>query len=232
MDISSLLSQLEEVQQQKSTSRLSERNIIELITKLKELGFLGDELLYTVNGKEYITTERLKAEILSHLNIAGGRVLLADLPAKIGVDLSHIERQGEAIVAESDSKIIGFGNELIAIKFFDSMASEIDEMLREEGVLELGELARRFSLSREMIVAQISERIGSVIQARMEGAVLYTSQYIERLKSLLRGALRATSIPTNVTNLAKDLQLSVGAGGGSIISHLIEELIQSNSVNQ
>lgn len=30
--------------------RLSERNVVELVAKLRQLGLLGDELLYTTNG--------------------------------------------------------------------------------------------------------------------------------------------------------------------------------------
>eukprot|EP00983_Pelagomonas_calceolata_P114082 1160058-Pelagomonas_calceolata.AAC.7 len=63
MDLNELLSQLQSTQQAKATSRLSERNVIDLVNKLKQLGILGDELLYTINGKEYITTDQLKKEV-------------------------------------------------------------------------------------------------------------------------------------------------------------------------
>lgn len=63
-DLASLLSALQTTQQAKSTVRLSERNVIELVNKLKQLGIIGEDvLLHTINGKEYITQERLKAEI-------------------------------------------------------------------------------------------------------------------------------------------------------------------------
>lgn len=34
--------------------RLSERNVVELVNKLKQLGLLGDELLHTTNGRECV----------------------------------------------------------------------------------------------------------------------------------------------------------------------------------
>ena len=73
--------------------RLSERNVVELVLKLKQLGLFGDELLHTINGKEYITTDRLKADIQTALRQAGGRVELTELPALVGVDLVHCEKQ-------------------------------------------------------------------------------------------------------------------------------------------
>ena len=42
-------------QEQKSTVTLAERNVVELVMKLQQLGLFQQELLHTVNGKEYIT---------------------------------------------------------------------------------------------------------------------------------------------------------------------------------
>ena len=57
-------------------TKLSERNVVELVNKLKDLGLLGDDLLYTTNGKEYVTTERVHAEVRAAVRAAGGRVPL------------------------------------------------------------------------------------------------------------------------------------------------------------
>jgi hypothetical protein len=73
--------------------RLSERNVVELVIKLKQLGLLGDDLLHTINGKEYITTKRLRADVEGALRAAGGRLELSELPALVGVDLTHCEKQ-------------------------------------------------------------------------------------------------------------------------------------------
>jgi hypothetical protein len=93
MDLDSLLAALQSTQQKKTATRLSDRNVVELVAKLKQLGLFGDELLYTINGKEYITTDRLKADIQSALRQAGGRLELVELPALVGVDLHHCEKQ-------------------------------------------------------------------------------------------------------------------------------------------
>ena len=45
----------EATQQSKASVRLSERNIVELVTKLQELHLLESNLLHTVSGKEYLT---------------------------------------------------------------------------------------------------------------------------------------------------------------------------------
>ena len=57
-------------------AKLSERNVVELVNKLKQLGLLGDELLHTTNGREYITREQVKVEVAEAVAEAGGRVPL------------------------------------------------------------------------------------------------------------------------------------------------------------
>lgn len=93
MDLDALLSALQTTQQKQSSVRLSERNVVELVMKLKQLGLFGEELLHTINGKEYITTDRLKTDIQAALRQEGGRLELTELPALVGVDLVHCEKQ-------------------------------------------------------------------------------------------------------------------------------------------
>ena len=50
-----LARQFESAQQAKSSIRLSERNVVELVQKLHELHIIDFDLLHTVSGKEYIT---------------------------------------------------------------------------------------------------------------------------------------------------------------------------------
>lgn len=72
-DLSSLFAALQSTQQAQVKVRLSDRNVIELVNRLKALGLLGEDLLYTINGKEYITTARLKDEIRSALRQASAQ---------------------------------------------------------------------------------------------------------------------------------------------------------------
>lgn len=50
--------QFEFAQQAKSSIRLSDRNVVELVQKLQQLGIIDFDLLHTVSGKEYITPVR------------------------------------------------------------------------------------------------------------------------------------------------------------------------------
>jgi len=50
--------------------RLSERNVIEIVSGLIDRGQL--EVIYTVDGKEYITPQELSKEIKEELLVNGG----------------------------------------------------------------------------------------------------------------------------------------------------------------
>lgn len=55
--------QFEFAQQAKSSIRLSDRNVVELVQKLQELHIIDFELLHTVSGKEYITPVNLSLSL-------------------------------------------------------------------------------------------------------------------------------------------------------------------------
>lgn len=170
LDLGALLSQLQTTQQARSSAKLSERNVIELVNKLKQLGILGEaELLHTINGKEYLTQDGLKAEVASQLRAAGGRVALVELPALLGVDSVHCERQAAAIAAESRGEVVEVQGELIATYYFDAIAAEINEQLHEGGQLRVGELAAQYGLATELIVGVINARLGA--PGGIDGAV-------------------------------------------------------------
>ena len=61
-EIEALQNELEQVQQENVSSRLSDRNCVELVLKLKALGLV--ELINTTNGKCYLTPQRLEKDIL------------------------------------------------------------------------------------------------------------------------------------------------------------------------
>ena len=63
--------------------RLSERNVVELVSKLQERGLLGPDLLHTINGREYLTPERLRGEVVDAVAGAGGRIALVRLASWI-----------------------------------------------------------------------------------------------------------------------------------------------------
>ena len=71
--IKQLAADFQRIQATSTTQKLSERNCIELVNKLIELKLI--DVIYTLDGKEYITDKHLEKEILDELVAHGGRFI-------------------------------------------------------------------------------------------------------------------------------------------------------------
>ena len=64
-EIRQLAADFRRVQESTSAHKLSERNCIEVVTRLVETGQI--QVVYTLDGKEYVTPQQLEREIHSEL---------------------------------------------------------------------------------------------------------------------------------------------------------------------
>lgn len=209
-----LQKQFEFAQQAKSSIRLSERNVVELVHKLHELQIIDFDLLHTVSGKEYITPEQLRLEILAEVRRLG-RVSLIDLTDIIGVDLYHVERHAQVVVSNEPGLMLIQG-EIISNTYWDTMAEEINERLQECSQIAVAELAAQLQVGSELISSMLESRLGTLIKGRLEGGQLYTPAYVARVNAMVRGAARGITVPTNLSALWSSLQqLLQGMDGAS-----------------
>eukprot|EP00850_Spirogloea_muscicola_P017439 SM000150S01698 [mRNA] locus=s150:5550:10970:- [translate_table: standard] len=186
-------------QEARSSVRLSERNIVELVNKLRELKLLEDSLLHTLNGKEYITRERLRSEVEDEIRRCR-RVTTVDLAASLGVDLFYCERECQELAA-SDPNITIVQGEVLTTGYWDDVAEEVEETLQGAGRLAIADLARRFAVGAELLGSIIADRLGKIIHGKLEGGQLYTPAHLARVKAMVRGALRATTVACPVSVL-------------------------------
>ena len=137
-EIRRLQADLQRVQSSSTAHKLSERNCVEVVSKLVEMGLL--EVIYTLDGKEYIVPQHLEREIRDELaahrgkekfvcvitnsncclfkispllDPSPGRINVVDLQQILNVDLSHIER-GVANLMRRDSTLQLVQGELIS----------------------------------------------------------------------------------------------------------------------
>ena len=64
-EIQRLAADLQRAQLSSSSQKLSERNCIEIVNKLVQTGML--DIIYTSDGKEYITPKQLQREIFDEV---------------------------------------------------------------------------------------------------------------------------------------------------------------------
>lgn len=87
-EIKRLAADFQKVQLSVSAQKLSERNCVEIISWLIEKKLI--ELIFTSDGKEYLTSAQLVTEIQNELYASGGRISLGDLAKNIGVDFGQV----------------------------------------------------------------------------------------------------------------------------------------------
>ncbi|PON89574.1 E3 UFM1-protein ligase [Trema orientale] len=203
-ELAELQRQFEFAQQAKSSIRLSERNVVELVQKLHQLHIIDFDLLHTVSGKEYITPEQLRHEILTEIKKLG-RVSLIDLADTVGVDLYYVEKQAHQIVSDEPGLMLIQG-EVISQSYWDNVADEVNDRLQECSQIALAELAAQLQVGSELIASMLEPRLGTLVKGRLEGGQLYTPAYVARVSAMVRGASRGITVPTNLTVLWSSLQ--------------------------
>ena len=88
-EIRRLAADFQRAQLSGTVHKLSERNCVELVAKLIELKLI--DVIFTTDGKEYLTHQQLSKEIKDELWVCGGRVGLVELAATLNVDYSQVE---------------------------------------------------------------------------------------------------------------------------------------------
>ncbi|GJN07978.1 hypothetical protein PR202_ga25859 [Eleusine coracana subsp. coracana] len=228
--------QLEAAQSARSSVRLSERNVVELVQKLQERGIIDFELLHTVSGKEYITSDHLKHEIKMEIN-KRGRASLVDLSDTLGVDLYHVERQSQKVVSD-DLTLMLINGEIMSQSYWDSVTEEINEKLQERSQIALAEIAAQLHIGSELVINILEPRLGTIVKGRLEGGQLYTPAYVSRITAMVRGAARGITVPTNLpsvwNSLQQQLQEMHGASGvsveGSFFQSIFNGLLKEGAV--
>ncbi|XP_043921700.1 E3 UFM1-protein ligase 1 isoform X2 [Protopterus annectens] len=221
-EIRRLAADFQRAQFAETAQRLSERNCIEIVTKLiaqKQL-----DVVYTLDGKEYITPAQIGREIRDELYDHGGRINVVDLHQIINVDLVHIESKANEI-AKSDQNIQLVLGQLIDEKYLDRLAEEVNDKLQESGQVAISELCKAFDLPGDFLTEALSQRLGRIIHGhldRYDRGVLFTEAFVSRHKARIRGLFSAVTRPTAMNSLITKYGFQE-----HLLYSVIEELVNS-----
>ncbi|KAL3243803.1 hypothetical protein MRX96_047373 [Rhipicephalus microplus] len=160
-EVKRLAADFQRAQLSTTVQRLSERNCIEIVKKLIELKLI--DVVFTNDGKEYITPKHLQKEILDELTVAGGRINMVDLAHILNVDLSHIEARCAELVRTEHSLQIVLG-QLIDRSYLDSLAEDINEKLQQAGHITFGEITKQYDLPPDFLEDVIHSRLGNAVR--------------------------------------------------------------------
>ena len=190
----------------------------------------ASELMHTSDGKEYLTFEHLVEDVRMSVARMAGRVAVADLPGLTRVDVAHCQRAADRLVA-TDADMQMLQEELISRAYFDELAREVAETLRDTGAVSLAELAQRFSLSADVLRSQLGTRSDALDGARLEAGLLSSAAHTARLRSAVRGAMRGCTRPAVVSTLASRTVREEGGYTASNVAAAAESVTSSGEVD-
>ncbi|XP_064489093.1 E3 UFM1-protein ligase 1-like [Ornithodoros turicata] len=205
-EVKRLAADFQRAQLSTSVQRLSERNCIEIVKKLIELKLI--DVIFTNDGKEYITPKHLQKEILDELTVAGGRINLVDLAHTLNVDLFHVQGRCNDLIRTDHSLQIVLG-QLISRSYLDSLSEEINDRLQQEGHLTFGDITKLYDLPPEFLESVVYSRLGSIIKGHCDPTDkqhIFTDTYVTKHTYHIRGALSAVTRPIQLSTLISAYQ--------------------------
>ncbi|KAB5517018.1 hypothetical protein PHYPO_G00184680 [Pangasianodon hypophthalmus] len=220
-EIRRLAADFQRVQFTESVQRLSERNCIEIITKLVEEKKL--DIVHTLDGKEFITPSQISREIRDELYAHGGRINVVDLQKIINVDLVHVEsRANEVAKSERGNRIIL--GQLINEHYLEQLCEEVNDKLQEAGQVNITELSKTQQLPADFLTQELSARVGRMIDGHMDqfSGLIFTQNFINRQKAKIT---RIIPVLSPVNNLVGQYGLQ-----DNLLYSLLEELVNSGRV--
>ncbi|XP_030054943.1 E3 UFM1-protein ligase 1 [Microcaecilia unicolor] len=221
-EIRRLAADFQRAQLTDATQRLSERNCIEIVSKLIAENQL--DVVHTLDGKEYITPAQISREIRDELHVRGGRVNIVDLQQVINVDLVHIESRANDII-KSDRNIQLVLGQLVDDNYLDQLAEEVNDKLQETGQVTISELCKTYDLPGHFLQEVLSFRLGRIIHGQIDHnnrGVIFTDAFVARHRARIRGLFSAITRPTPVINLITHYRFQE-----HLLYSVLEELVTS-----
>ena len=210
---------------------LTAEDVVALVSKMRELDILDFGSLIVSDAKRgVVTRDRLREDARAELMRRGGRATTTAIAMALEVDVGDCERELKALARDKELGARFLEGELMTEDYFSTVVHEIVETLRTSGVTSITDCARKFSLSSELVSRVLRERVGASIEAKLEGSLVYTPAYVDRLAERIQDALGECTAPTS-----KEAVLSLALGdndglvdsGAQLAAKLLSDVIKS-----
>ncbi|XP_048505536.1 E3 UFM1-protein ligase 1 homolog isoform X2 [Athalia rosae] len=183
-EVKRLAADFQKAQLSSTLQRLSERNCIEIVTRLLESKLI--EVIFTTDDE---------------LQVSGGRINLAELAKILNVDLAQVSKAAADIERHDKSIKIVLG-QLIDKTYVMKISGEINERLSQHGHIDVSQLTLNYDLPAEFLQSTVEKELGKTIFGRQDAQDLrmfYTEGYVARNRAKTRGALSAITRPTPIS---------------------------------
>lgn len=226
-EIKRLAADFQRTQTSDTLQRISERNCIDIIKKLTDLKLI--ELIYTCDGKEFLTPTHLSKEIEDEVYVNGGRVHLHDLATALNVDYQHVENMCKQIVTEKPVEYNLILGQIIHSTYKTTLEKQIYDTMIVTGQLSIADFAKSIDLPSEFLATLVKELMPNVMDdfvVSQDQRTYYTSDMMDRYKSIIAGTLTAISRPTTIASIMKKLDISE-----RLFTPLVDGLIKEGRID-
>lgn len=207
-EIKRLAADFQRTQTSDTLQRISDRNCIDIVKKLTELNLI--ELIYTCDGKEFITPTHLLKEIEDEIYVNGGRMHIHDLATNLNVDYQHVESMAKDLARDKPHEYSLILGQVIHSIYKKTLGKQINDCMLTNGQLSIADFSKSLDLPSEFLLRIVQEILPQVIEdyvASQDERTFYTTDMMDRYKSIIAGTLTAICRPTTIASLMKRLDI-------------------------
>jgi hypothetical protein len=210
----------------KATRLITERVAIELIALLQQRGKL--DLVYTCDGREFLTREQVAREVREEVASRGGRRDVCELPAALNVEPAATERAVRELAAADPATFRVHEGEIITQQYHDHVAALVRAALASAGYQSIAALSKDLRLSFayvHQLLRTFYERGELPSEAVMDEEAVYTPTFVVAQRRRLMCALLGCAMPTRISEIAARHKLYA-----PLIPSCVEALAKENLV--
>lgn len=207
-EIKRLAADFQRTQTSDTLQRISDRNCIDIVKKLTELNLI--ELIYTCDGKEFLTPSHLLKEIEDEIYVNGGRMHVHDLAANLNVDYQHIENMAKELAGTRPNEYSLILGQVIHSIYKTTLGKQISDCMLTNGQLSIADFAKNLDLPSDFLLSIVKEILPLVVDdfvASQDERTFYTTDMMDRYRSMIAGTLTAICKPTTIASLIKRLDI-------------------------
>ncbi|KAL5232832.1 hypothetical protein ACI65C_000242 [Semiaphis heraclei] len=208
-EVKLLAADFQRIQLTTSSQRLGERNCVEIVAKLISAKLL--DVVFTTDGKEYVTPVHLTKELKDEAYVQGGRINILDAARALKVDPDVASNLCEKLAKDEPDDYCIVHGQLIGFTYLDQIAEDILDKLEQNGYINSLKISQQFDLPVDMIDSMLEKRNKNLAfnlhKNKNNPYLYYTDSYFNSIKRIVRGALLAITRPVLCTAIINQCSL-------------------------
>jgi len=197
-DLNALKNQFMALQKNKSSFKLSERTVVEIVMKIIDRGKVN--LLHTTSGKEYVVDGKANIEIINEIK-KRKRVTTFELSSILELPIGIIEKKVDDLINKNKNFLLIDGK-IMTKEYLDKITQEINDIVNKQGSASLADISNKYDLSIDFLKNFLKDKISEgSLNAKLFPTRIITDYYIQSQIKKIRPLLLANVNPISVSKI-------------------------------